>query len=209
MSHGDHRPDLGAANGIATLDPDALLPEDQLPASVQALLGATKPGEYLGLGSRLDYLGAVVPGDEEIQAIRAYLPQGTYDRMRFFVTNGGGGSTKAVRCAVYNESGGLPSTQLEQTSEVTINGKVNEMVTTALDAPFTLTEAGFYWLAIAVRGVGGTSPKLAGTSNSAFANFLPMTEIATTGTTMPSPFGTGANNGGAVLFRALLDEDAV
>jgi hypothetical protein len=208
MGHGDHRQDLAQPNGIATLDADTLLPETQLPASVQGLLGLSLPGEFLGVGSRGIYLGAVVPADQEIQLIRAYLPQGTYDRMRFFVTNGGGGASKTVRCGVYNDDAGAPGTQVEQTGAVVINGFTNVLVTTALDTPFTLGTAGNYWLAIVVDGVAGTTPKLAGTPNPAFPNFLSMLNVGTTGTTLPSPIVGGTNDGGALLYRALLDETA-
>lgn len=42
MSHADHAPALGAANGIATLDAVSLLPSGQLPASAPKWIKVTK-----------------------------------------------------------------------------------------------------------------------------------------------------------------------
>jgi len=200
---------MGVANGLATLDADVLVPEAQMPASVQGLLGAVNEGEYVGVGSRLSYIGEVVPVDSEIQLLRALIPSATYDRMRFFVTNGGSGGTRSVRLGVYSETAGEPVARVAQTDPVTINGKMDEMVSVALQSPLVVSASAFYWLAIIVDGVSGVSPKIAGTPTAAFPNFLNMRNDSSTGDTLPATLAAPTNSGGAIFYRALLNEDAI
>lgn len=200
--HADHRPDLGQPNGIATLDAQSHLPVPQLPPSVQALIAST-PGEYVGLGSRITYIGEGNPEQSEIQLVRALLPAGSYDRMRCFVRSLGGG-TKSIRLGVYSDSSLLPSTQVEQTAETTLVAGLN---TIPLETPFTILSTGYYWLAL-VMSWTGQAPGMASTIVDAPAGFLPVRTVSTTGTTLPSPVvGTVATEG-AVIYRAVLETGA-
>ncbi|UCC73900.1 MAG: hypothetical protein JSV86_04890 [Gemmatimonadota bacterium] len=201
-THADHRPDLGAPNGIATLDANSHVPIPQLPPSVQALIAST-PGEYVGLGSRITYIGEGNPEQSEIQLVRALLPAATYDRMRVFVRSLSGG-TKTIRLGVYNDSSQLPTTQVEQTPATDLVAGLN---TIALETPFTILASGYYWLAL-ILSWSGQAPGFASTIVDAPAGFLPVRTVAGTGSTLPSPVvGTVATEG-AVIYRAVLESGA-
>lgn len=152
---------------------------------------AATSGEFgeTALGTRLDYLGTKKISRSVIFYTRIFLPSDSeVSSVGVFTTQALSGN---INMGLYSDVGGAPSSRLIETGTQSGTSPVNTFWEYDFPSPYEVTEAGIYWLAVAVN----VQP-FARTYNAAEDIFIsyrvqPKTNGSTTlpATASPSPLG--------------------
>jgi hypothetical protein len=174
-----------------------------------SLSGATpvvNPGELM-FGTLLDYPSAGNVTASTVFFLRLKISAGVViANMRTFIDSGGTAS-RNLRMGVYSQAtpsdpNADPLTRVAQTAADDTAGDSGLFKTIPLEGGnYTIPETGFYWLALLADS---TSIKFA-VSSAVRANFLPVRQESSVGTTLPATTGVLANPVSAVLYLAAVE----